>query len=106
MSIFEMIKHDAAHLLRIAAELVFPTEEVEADDLDEDEPVLHLHVTHWPINLVEDLMRFCLEEDVDAEIGVAMLCAHALHLRKMQDIEFHDELQELLDEEAGNDGKA
>jgi len=104
MNIFEMIKHDAAQLLRIAAEYVFPTEEVEDDDLDEEEePVLQLHVTHWPIDLVEKLMRFCLEEDVDAEIGVAMLCAHALHIRTMQDIEFHDELHELLDEEAGAD---
>ena len=107
MNIFEMIKHDAAHLLRIAAELIFPVDQPDLEeDLYEEEPVLTLHLEHWPIELVENLMKFCLEEEFDAETGVAVLIAHALHMRMMNDLEFEEELFELLDEEAGNDGKA
>ena len=117
MNIFEMIKHDAAHLLRIAAELIFPVDQPDRDPipagdelyeeyLNDEEPVLTLHLEHWPIELVENLMKFCLEEEFDAETGVAVLIAHALHVRMMKDLEFEEALFELLDEEAGNDGKA
>ena len=70
MNLFDMIKHDAAQVLRIAADLIFPQDPVETEteeeefNIDQTVSVGRFTVTlaDWPPTLVHELFAFAHEE--------------------------------------------
>ena len=93
MNFLEALRHDLAKILRDAAEAIYP-----------GKPMMELDLDAWPKQIVNGLIEFCADEDVNGEVGLAMLAASSLQSRAVKHARIEEELHGIIEEEGGMDG--
>ena len=86
----EALRHDLAKILRDAAESLYPAK-----------PMMELDLEAWPKPVVNGLIEFCADEDVNGEVGLAMLAASSLQHRAVKHARMEEELHDMIEEEGG-----
>ena len=87
MNLFEAVRHDLAKILRDAADTIYPVK-----------PMMELDLEAWPRTVVNGLIEFCADEDVNGEVGLAMLAASSLQHRAVKHAAMEEELHNMIDE--------
>ena len=90
MNVVEALRHDIAKALRDAAEYVYPAK-----------PLMEVDLDAWPKPVVNGLIEFCADEDVNGEVGLAMLAAASLQSRAVKHARMEEELHDMIEEEGG-----
>jgi hypothetical protein len=98
MSFFDALRHDVALALRLVSAILLREEAPAPKPEDDGKPKLELTLADWPPTLVYELLAFAFEEDIDLEVALAVLAGRALHAKALSDLEFEEELRDLLDE--------
>jgi len=93
LNLIEALRHDLAKILRDAAEAIYP-----------GKPMMELDLDAWPKTIVHGLIDFCADEDVNGEVGLAMLAASSLQHRAVKHARMEEELHGMIEEEGGMDG--